>query len=47
MCEHHLAGDPTALACERTTEHTPGAGCVYRTETGSDVNDKHTDGGHG
>jgi hypothetical protein len=47
MCEHRLYGDPTALQCTRLDPHDPGlrGGHVY--VSGSYVNDRHPEGGHG
>jgi hypothetical protein len=48
MCDTHLADDPDAPQCTRRDDgHTPHKGCTYVTGTGSDVDDRHTDGGHG
>jgi hypothetical protein len=41
-CNHHL-DNPTGLACTRELGHADG--CVY--ESGSYVDDRHADGGHG
>lgn len=44
MCDAHLHdGD---LVCIREDEHGD-RGHVYRSSTGSDVNDTHLEGGHG
>lgn len=43
MCTQRLNNGP--LVCTRTDPH--GAGHVYVSATGSDVDDRHTGGGHG
>lgn len=47
MCDHHIADDPTGLQCTRTDAHDPAARGGHIYITGSYVNDRHTDGGHG
>lgn len=42
-CPEHLHGG--TLACTRELGHA--FGCSYQSSTGSDLDDAHTDGGHG
>jgi hypothetical protein len=44
-CTHRLG----ALVCDRTTAHDPDAvgGHTYSSASGSSVDDRHTEGGHG
>ncbi len=44
-CDRHPWGAPEGLTCTRTDPHTHGH--VYASSTASDVDDRHTDGGHG
>lgn len=44
-CDHPIWGEPGGLTCIRRPGHEPGH--VYRDRHGSDVDDRHTDGGHG
>jgi hypothetical protein len=43
MCDRHLNDGP--LVCVRDDPHATGH--VYRSSTASDLDDKHTEGGHG
>jgi hypothetical protein len=44
-CQHHLWGEPHGLTCTRPVGHR--GGHVYLDQTGSAVDDRHADGGHG
>lgn len=44
MCDHRL-GDRTGLLCVLTADHEHGH--VYMSGYGSEVDDRHTSGGHG
>lgn len=44
-CDHPIWGQPGGLTCIRQRGHEPGH--VYQDRHGSDVDDRHTDGGHG
>lgn len=44
-CAHPMWGEPGGLPCTRDVGHDPGH--VYLDPHGSDVDDRHTDGGHG
>lgn len=44
-CEHRLNNG--TLTCDNPRPHTPGAGCTYTSSTGSHVDDRHDDHGHG
>lgn len=47
MCQHRIAGGE--LVCTRTDPHDPDApgGHIYQSNSGSDVDDRHPEGGHG
>lgn len=46
MCDHLLDG--YGLPCVNDKPHEGnGRGCVHESSTGSHVNDRHDDGGHG
>lgn len=45
MCDHRMLNDPTGLTCTR--DDCDGRGHVYHSSSGSQVDDKHPDGGHG
>jgi hypothetical protein len=44
-CAHPLWGDSTGLRCVRPVGHA--GGHVYHDSTGSAIDDRHADGGHG
>jgi hypothetical protein len=44
-CAHQLWDDPTGLQCVRPVGHADGH--VYHDLTGSAIDDRHDDGGHG
>lgn len=45
MCDHRFLDDPDGLVCTREDPHD--VGHTYATASGSEVNDKHPEGGHG
>ncbi|WP_203338600.1 hypothetical protein [Nocardioides limicola] len=45
VCQHQLWDAPDGLRCARPTGHSDGH--VYLDSSGSSVNDRHADGGHG
>ncbi|MDP3889842.1 hypothetical protein [Nocardioides sp.] len=44
-CAHPMWGEPGGLPCTRDAGHDPGH--IYHDPHGSDVDDRHNDGGHG
>lgn len=48
-CLHRRDNAPDGMACTREDPHDADAlgGHVYRSSSGSDVDDRHTEGGHG
>ena len=45
MCEHRFLDNPDGLLCTRQDVHA--VGHTYASSSGSSVDDRHTEGGHG
>ena len=47
-CDHRLGGAPDGLPCTNPNPHPGhGRGCTHESNSGSWVDDRHADGGHG